>query len=300
MIKTTHVLPVLLAGGCLALSPLRAAEAATAVVKSGGNFEVEVVKDVAYSDAKDADPVKHKLDLYLPKGHKDFPVLFFVHGGTWKSGDKKIYGPLGELFARNGVGVVVANYRLSPKVQHPAHIEDVAKAFAWTHANVGKYRGKADELFVCGHSAGGHLVALLATDDTYLKAEKLDGDRIKGVLALSGVYSIMPGLFPSQFGSDLDACKKASPVSNVKGKHAPFLLLYADKDFPFLGTMAEQMGKELRKAKCEAESVEVKGRDHISIIKNMATNQDDPVTQAALEFIAKRSGLKLVTLEEKK
>ena len=56
---------------------------------------VEVIKDVAYYDGKDADPVRHKLDLYLPKGKKDFPVLMFVHGGTWKSGKKDPYAPLG-------------------------------------------------------------------------------------------------------------------------------------------------------------------------------------------------------------
>src|SRR5690348_9168719 len=69
-------------------------------------YEVEVVKDLAYNDAKDADE-KQKLDLYLPKGRKDFPVLFFVHGGTWKSGDRKQYNKLGELYAARGLGTVV-------------------------------------------------------------------------------------------------------------------------------------------------------------------------------------------------
>ena len=135
-------------------------------------FEVDTVKDVAYNDAPDADADKQTLDLYLPKGQKDFPVLFFVHGGTWKSGDRKQYPRLGEAFASRGLGTVVINYRLSPKVQHPAHIQDVAKAFAWTCANIGKYGGDADQIFCMGHSAGGHLVSLLATDESYLKAEK--------------------------------------------------------------------------------------------------------------------------------
>src|SRR5215831_13270368 len=70
--------------------------------KADQPFEVEVVKDVPYNGVKDADPDKHKLDLYLPKGKKDFPVLFFVHGGTWKSGDRKTYVKLGEAFAEHG------------------------------------------------------------------------------------------------------------------------------------------------------------------------------------------------------
>src|SRR5438270_10644137 len=146
-----------------------------------GSFEVQSIKDIAYDDAKDADPVRHKLDLYLPKGHKDFPVLMFVHGGAWTSGNKNLYGPLGQRFAANGIGTAIINYRLSPAVQHPAHAQDVAKAFAWTHKNIGKHGGRADQIFISGHSAGGHLVALLATDESYLKAHKLGISDIKGV-----------------------------------------------------------------------------------------------------------------------
>ena len=92
-------------------------------------FEVETIKDVAYYEGDAAHPVKHKLDLFLPKGHKDFPVLFFVHGGSWRHGDKGflgIYSNIGRCFAEQGIGTVVINYRLSPSVKHPEHIKDVA------------------------------------------------------------------------------------------------------------------------------------------------------------------------------
>src|SRR5262249_36524284 len=152
-----------------------------------------VVKDIAYYQGKDADPVKHRLDLYLPRGREGFPVLFFVHGGTWRSGGKRIYPRLGEGFAGRGVGTGIINYPLSAGVQHPAHIRDVARAFAWTVKNISKYGGRADWVFLSGHSAGGHLAALLATDESYLRAEKLSLGSIRGVLALSGVYVIVPG-----------------------------------------------------------------------------------------------------------
>src|SRR5262249_4670874 len=155
----------------------------------------ETIKDVPYYEGKDADAVRHKLDLYLPKGHKNYPVLFFVHGGAWRSGKKELYAPLGNLIARHGIGCVVINYRLSPSVQHPAHIQDVARAFAWTQRHIGKHGGRADQLFISGHSAGGHLVALLATAPSYLKGEKLELSHIKGVIALSGVYTIPPVRF---------------------------------------------------------------------------------------------------------
>jgi acetyl esterase/lipase len=255
-------------------------------------FEVETVKDVIYHDGKDADPAKHTLDLYLPRGEKGFPVLFFVHGGTWKSGDRKQYPKLGEAYAARGVGMAVINYRLTPKVQHPAHIQDVARAFAWTCANVGKHGGDAGQLFCCGHSAGGHLVALLATDESYLKAEGRSFADIKGVIGISGVYTIVPvGALAKAFGSDLEVCKKASPLNNVGDRHPPFLLVYADKDYPTLGFMGESLGKALREHKCEADVREVPQRDHVSILVK-STEANDSTQKAVLEFVRKHQGKK--------
>src|SRR5262245_28514392 len=135
----TLALPLALAAGFL--TPFSARATGTAVL-TGGNHEVREVRNLAYYEGDGADPVRHKLDLYVPKGGKDFPVLFFVHGGAWRSGNKNLYAPLGRMFARNGVGTVIINYRLSPQVKHPAHIQDVARAFGWTHRNIGKYGGR--------------------------------------------------------------------------------------------------------------------------------------------------------------
>ncbi|MBL8794235.1 MAG: alpha/beta hydrolase, partial [Planctomycetia bacterium] len=252
--------------------------AETAAIKLGGNFEVETIKDVAYVAGADADPDKHKLDLYLPRGQKDFPVLLFVHGGSWRSGDRKMYAPLGNVLAKNGIGTAIISYRLSPKVQHPGHIQDVAKAFAWTCANIAKHGGRADQVFACGHSAGGHLVALLGTDESYLKAEKRAFADLKGVIAISGVYSIFPGaIFEPAFGKDEQVVKNASPLKHVKEKLCPFCLLYADKEYPTLDLMAEQMGKALQDCKCDVSLMKLKDRDHISIIRKAASDETDPV-----------------------
>src|SRR5437764_15023461 len=76
----------------------------------GGPFEVEKVKAVAYHEGPDADAVRHQLDFYYPKGQKDYPVVMFVHGGTWRSGSKDLYAPLAGQLVKNGVGVAVINY----------------------------------------------------------------------------------------------------------------------------------------------------------------------------------------------
>jgi acetyl esterase/lipase len=244
--------------------------------------------DIAYRTDKDADKARHLLDVYVPKGKKDFPTVLFVHGGTWKSGDKNMYASLGKSLAADGIGCVICNYRLSPKVQHPAHVEDVAKAFAWTCENIGKYGGRKDSLFLCGHSAGGHLVSLLVTDPQYLKAEKLTPASVKGVASLSGVYEIVPNekVFGPAFGTDAEVCKKASPLTHAGAKHPPFFLAYADKDFPFLDTMAENMCAALKKAKSPVELVKCADRNHYTIIM-LFVDREDPLHKSFRAFVEK-------------
>jgi acetyl esterase/lipase len=137
--------------------------------RSRSTYDVEILRDISYYDGENADSVRHKLDLYLPKGAKDFPAVLFFHGGGWSRGDKLYWGMAPgfcTLCAKHGIGAASANYRLSPSVQHPGHVQDAALAFAWLYKNIGKYNGNAKHLFVCGHSAGGHLAALLSTDPT--------------------------------------------------------------------------------------------------------------------------------------
>src|SRR5207248_8763424 len=102
-------------------------------------FEVEHVRDVAYYRGPDADPSRHRLDLFLPKGLQDYPVVLLVHGGAWMMGDNRccgLYPAVAECLARQGVGAVLPNYRLSPGVRHPDHVKDVARALAWVRAHV--------------------------------------------------------------------------------------------------------------------------------------------------------------------
>jgi acetyl esterase/lipase len=285
---------LLLAVGLLA-RPAPAAEEAKAP-KTGGNYEVEAHKDIPYVEGKDVDE-RQKLDLYLPKGTKDFPTLFFIHGGGWRNGSRSGFDRIGRTFARNGVAFVSTGYRLSPKVMHPAHIQDVARGFAWTVAHIGKYGGNPGAIFVSGHSAGGHLAALLATDDDYLKAEKLSPSNIKGVIPVSGVFVISPRM-KNIFGDDAAVCKKASPQSHVRAGLPPFLVLYGDGERNGLGKQAEAFAPALKEKKVEATVVVGKDRNHGSIMMRMAA-EADPATQAVLEFIARHSNLKLTAKEAK-
>ena len=249
--------------------------------------EVTVVNDIAYYEGPDADAKKHKLDVYTPKGLKDFPVVFFIHGGTWSSGDRKMYGNMGQMFARQGIGVVVISYRLSPAVTHPAHIEDVARAFAWTHANIAKYGGRADRIFVAGHSAGGHLTSLLAANPEYLKKHNLSAKNIRGLIPISGVYDIPAGMFPKIFPGTADELKPASPVKNLTAGGPPALVIYADQDYAGLDLLAKQYTAKLIDLKTPVALEVIKNRTHITIITKMMLSSTDAASKLAVDFIRK-------------
>lgn len=256
-------------------------------------FETQSITDVAYQDGPDADPVRHRLDIYVPKGHKDFPVLFFVHGGGWVRGSKNqfgVYGVLARTFTRHGIGVVMPNYRLSPAVQHPEHIRDVARALAWTHKNIGKYGGRPDEIFVSGHSAGGHLCALLATDSSYLKEVGLPPGVVRGCMPLSGLFIIPEHrIFDVAFRkSDREA---ASPISHVRPGAPPFLVVLGDNDLPTCDRpQADAFCKKCANCGCTVELMEVPRRNHISILLNMVSDTD-PVVCSMLSFISAQVAL---------
>ena len=246
---------------------------------------VEALKDFTYREGAEEDANKHKLDIYMPKGKTNSPVLFFIHGGSWRSGDRSNYPPLGNRFARAGYVTVVPSYRLAPKNPHPAQIEDVAAAFAWAVQHVAEHGGDTNRIFVAGHSAGGHLAALLALDEKYLAAYQLSPKLIHGVLALSGVYNLTFGESQeSVFGRDPKTRRDASPLFHVKAGAPPFLVTYCQWDYFSLPTQARAFYKALGQAGIKSELVYIPRENHISEIVNVAKDSD-PTVAAALQFM---------------
>ena len=240
--------------------------------------DVEVTKDISYAEGDTADAAKHELDLYLPRGKNNFPVMVFYHGGSWRSGDRSLYGALGERFAQAGIGVVIPSYRLMPKAPHPAQIEDAAAAFAWVYKNIAAHGGDASRIYIVGHSAGGHLAALLATDPQWLKKLDVPMSAIHGAASLSGIYDVsQTGLF-GDFGLD------ASPVQHLHPNIPPFLITYCQWDYRGLPKQARDFADALRAKFNSAKLVYVPGESHISEIIDV-TKPDDVTAKALLDFI---------------
>jgi acetyl esterase/lipase len=203
------------------------------------------VLDVRYAEAS----ALQKLDVLAPADAHSAPVVLVLHGGGWVRGDKDFagrYRAVGRFLARSGSVAVLVNYRLSPAVQHPEHVKDVARAFAWARRHAADYGGDPGRIFLCGHSAGGHLAALLATDGCYLRAPELnlgEADRasLRGVIGVSGVYRIPGpeeydrwaepylGRFMKRAGVDEAASPRLGAFLKETGKELnPFRLAFGD------------------------------------------------------------------------
>ncbi len=182
---------------------------------------------------------KRQLDLYLPRrGGAGFPIVVFVHGGYWSALDRRwmqpvlgAFGNVGVAFARQGVGAAIIGYRQYPSIQRGADsLDDIASAIRFVRDSCAGWGCGA--LFVVGHSAGGHLVSLLAMDDRILARHGVDANTIAGFVSIDGIFDVEAALptFSSEqaavmrqlFGPDAATLASYATISYARPHHPRF------------------------------------------------------------------------------
>ena len=240
-------------------------------------------QDVAYvpASAPDFDKERHILDVYSPKKNAlnaaGYPVVLFIHGGSWTSGNKNFYGFIGRRLARQGVVAVLINYRLAPAVHVPEQAADCARALAWTVNNISRYGGDPARVFVMGHSAGGGLAALLATDDALLAAHGLPRNPVRGAIlddpAGLDMYSYLKEMkyagdqrYLVPFGSDPAVWKAQSPIYKIRPGVPPFLMFIGGETYPSISSSAGRFRDRLQAIGQPAPYTVIPGRHHIPMV----------------------------------
>lgn len=142
--------------------------------------------DIAYGDGPN-----ERLDVF-PAPHAGAPVLVFIHGGYWRALDKKDQSFVGPAFTRDGACVVLPNYALCPQATVPQIVLQVARAVAWTWHHIGRYGGDRRRILVAGHSAGGHLAAMMLACLWPQLDSTLPRDTVRNALAISGLHDLDP------------------------------------------------------------------------------------------------------------
>lgn len=163
------------------------------------------------------------LDVYVPVSKKGFQTLVWFHGGGLTGGDKKHFP---EELKDKDICIVSANYRLSPKAQHPAYIEDAAAAVAWVIKNIEHYGGDPSQIYVGGHSAGGYLTSMIGLDKEYLNAEGVDADQVKAYYPVSGqAITHFQIRQERNLSTDIPLIDNYAPLAHVRKEAAPFLIV---------------------------------------------------------------------------
>jgi len=232
------------------------------------------VLDVAYGDGP-----SETLDIF-PAAVPGAPVLVFVHGGYWRSLDKSDFSFVAPSFVADGATVVVPNYALCPAVT----VEDIAlqmvKAVAWTWRHAAQYGANPQRLALAGHSAGGHLAAMLLSCRWRQVDEDLPMQPLAGALAISGLYDLEPlrhtpflqsdlRLTPSQVARCSPAFFPRPKVGATSGKL--YATVGADESDEFLRhnqLIRDQWGPTAVPV-CET----VPGRNHFTIMESLANPQ---------------------------
>jgi arylformamidase len=217
---------------------------------------------------------KETLDIFTTDVSQA-PVLVFIHGGWWRSLDKSDHSFLGSVFTHEGALLVVPNYELAPKASLERMALQVAQSLVWVWRHIAEYGGDPNRIVLAGHSAGGHLAAMMSSCDWKSIAPELPRHLVKGVLSISGVHDLAPvaqaPFLREDLRLDAAAVQRLSPV----GFPAP--------DAPFYAVVGEQESEEFRRQTkllrkawgrravpvCE----EVPGFNHFTILHDLADPQ---------------------------
>lgn len=256
-------------------------------------------RDLPYAGPDSA--AAQRLNLFLPAG-TGWPVVVFVHGGSWDEGSKDlevggadIYNNIGRYLATQGIGVAVVGYRLLPDVTWQQQASDVAAAVQWVGAHAAEYGGNSKCVFVMGHSAGAQLAARVALDPS---ARGVGGEPMPalcGVIGVSGAgYDLTdqrtydlgndPHFYEQRFGGTADWQQAASPIrfvtAGATARIPPFLLLYAGGETKPLQRQSQLLHATLLEAGAASSLVVVPGESHTRIV--LTLSRDDKTAGPAL------------------
>lgn len=177
-----------------------------------------------------------KLDIYYPQKIKNFTTVVWFHGGGITSGEKFIP----EKLKAQGIAVVAVNYRLNPRVNCPAYIEDAAAAVAWTFNHIAEFGGDPAKIVVSGHSAGGYLASMVGLDKSWLAKYDIDANRIAMLIPFSG-HCITHMTIRKERGipDTQPIIDEFAPLFFVRADAPPLILITGDREREMLGRYEE-------------------------------------------------------------
>ena len=228
-----------------------------------------VLHDVPYAPGP-----RRSMDIYrLDSAAAPRPVVVFFYGGAWQDGSKNDYLFAAAALARAGYVVVVPDYRVYPEGAWPVFLQDSARALATVQHLAANWGGDPGRVFVVGHSAGGHIAAMLALDPQWLAAAGGRRDALAGMVGISGPYDFLPITGPdiklvfAPADADLTVTQ---PIDQVDGHNPPMLLLQGEADHTVGAYNAKNLYTKIKAADGDVTLKLYPGVGHIGIIASLA------------------------------
>ena len=228
--------------------------------------------DLSYGDGE-----REKLD-WFSGGNPDGPCLFYIHGGYWQRGDKNMYSFVSESFIRHGVSVAVINYNLTPSVRIGEIPPQVRKALAWVWHNADDLGFSRDHLTVTGHSAGGHLTAMMMATDWPAFDPALPFGMIKAGIPISGLYELEPLVHTSlNEGPQMDIAeaRAESPCNIPPVTDAPQLVVVGGGETMEFFRQADAYVEQYRTTERKMERFDVLEDDHFDELNTLASDDSE-------------------------
>ncbi len=233
------------------------------------------------------------LDVFPATGAAPAPIQLFVHGGYWMALDKADFSFVARAFQAAGAVVVAINYALVPSVGMDELVRQCRASVAWVYRNAASFGGDPARIFVSGHSAGGHLVAmLLATDwpaDRSIGGG-LPADAVKGGAGISGLYDLEPirlCYLDDTLKLAPEVARRNSPVHLAPGSRAPLLLPVGGLEGPEYHRQTEDLAAAWRRHGVPCEVLNMPGIHHFSIVSQL----EDPESELS-RAILRQMGLR--------
>ncbi|MES2508954.1 MAG: alpha/beta hydrolase [Pseudomonadota bacterium] len=242
------------------------------VKRYGTNSDAWRARSVAPQRVAYGDAAIEGLDIYTTS-KPGAPINIFVHGGAWRSGAAKDYGFVAELFVKAGAHCVVPDFSWVQDVE--GNLEPIAaqlrRAVAWVHAHAKDFGGDAGQIYVSGHSSGGHLAAVLLTTD-WQEEFGLPADVLKGGLCCSGIYDLKPvGL--SARGSYVKVTPAVeaalSPMRHIGQIAAPLVIAYGTLETPEFQRQAVDFAAAVRAAGKPVDLITAEGYNHFEVLETL-------------------------------
>ncbi len=220
-----------------------------------------------------------RLDIFRAAG-KRAPVLAFIHGGYWRAFDKGDFSFVAPAYVKAGIGVAAIGYPLAPAATLDEITESVRQAVAWLVHNAASFGGDPARLFVSGHSAGGHLTAMMMSTDW--AARGLPADLVKGGAAISGIYDLEP-IRLCYLNQDVrltaEMAARNSPLHLLPKRAGPLILAVGGTETDEFRRQQERYAKAWRGARLGLEIVPMPDDHHFSILDGFA-DATNPLFQA--------------------